>query len=232
MIKKANEEFRLPSRPQLLLRGLLMIALMGAVLFGTAGRWDLPFFWAYLGLYFLFFATVVLTSDVGMMKERMHPTAAGRDNLVLLRVAFGLVFVTHWVIAAWEVGRSQSAGVAPALQVVALCLLAAGVATWGWAMHTNRFFSTAVRIQAERGHYVVSTGPYGVVRHPGYAAAVVVSLCSGLALGSWWAVLPCLVGAALFVRRASVEDRLLQAELTGYREYAGRVPYRLLPGVW
>jgi protein-S-isoprenylcysteine O-methyltransferase Ste14 len=232
MNPKTNDESRLPSRPQLLLRGVLMIALMGAILFGATGRWDLPYFWIYLGLFFLFLASAILTTEEELLKERLRPAAASRDNLGLLRVVAGIVFLTHWVIAGWEAGRSQSSNVPPVLQAIAMLAFAASIATWGWAMRTNLFFSAAVRIQAERSHHVITNGPYRFIRHPGYAAAVVLSLCSGLALGSWWAVLPCLVWAMLFVRRAALEDRLLQAELTGYREYAGRVQYRLLPGIW
>jgi protein-S-isoprenylcysteine O-methyltransferase Ste14 len=229
---KTHEYSRLPSRPQLLLRNFLMTAFMAAILFGSAGRWDLPYFWLYLSLFVIFLTTAILTLEQGLLKERFRPAAEGSDNLRLLRIMAGIIFLVHWVIAGWDVGRSNSANVPPIVQAIAMLAFASGIATWGWAMQVNLFFSAAVRIQRDRDHHVITTGPYRFIRHPGYAAAVVLSLCSGLALGSWWSVLPCLLWTALFVRRAALEDRLLQAELTGYREYAGRVPYRLLPGVW
>jgi protein-S-isoprenylcysteine O-methyltransferase Ste14 len=119
-----------------------------------------------------------------------------------------------------------------AVQALGLLALLIGLALSTWAMVTNRYFSSVVRIQAERGHQVISSGPYSIVRHPGYAAAVVGELGTALMLGSAWALIPAALLTALYVLRTSLEDRTLQAELPGYREYAGRVRYRLLPGVW
>ena len=89
-----------------------------------------------------------------------------------------------------------------------------------------------VRIQTERGHQVISTGPYRWVRHPGYAGALITYLATPFFLDSIWALLPALFLMVVLVVRTSLEDRTLQEELTGYREYAGRVRFRLLPGVW
>ena len=86
----------------------------------------------------------------------------------------------------------------------------------------NRFFSSAMRIQRDRGQHVITTGPYQYVRHPGYAAFILVALCSGLALGSWGSLLPSLLYIGLFIRRTAVEDRLLREELEGYPAYAER----------
>ena len=90
---------------------------------------------------------------------------------------------------------------------------------WMWAMVVNRFFSSEVRIQRERGHRVIGDGPYRFVRHPGYAAVIVFFLATPLALGSWWASLPMAPVVLLFVRRTVLEDRLLCAELAGYEFY-------------
>jgi protein-S-isoprenylcysteine O-methyltransferase Ste14 len=89
-----------------------------------------------------------------------------------------------------------------------------------------------VRIQTERGHQVVSTGPYRWMRHPGYAGALLAYLATPFFLDSQWAILPAIFISIVLVIRTSLEDRTLQEELPGYREYAGRVHYRLLPGVW
>jgi protein-S-isoprenylcysteine O-methyltransferase Ste14 len=119
-----------------------------------------------------------------------------------------------------------------ALQWTGLACVAAVFGVWYWAMRVNSFFSTAVRIQAEREHRVVTRGPYRLVRHPGYASLVLLGWGGPVALGSWWAVLPHVVVVAVFVRRARLEDRMLQEELPGYGDYAQVVRYRLLPGVW
>jgi protein-S-isoprenylcysteine O-methyltransferase Ste14 len=99
-------------------------------------------------------------------------------------------------------------------------------------MITNRFFSIAVRIQTDRGHRLVSSGPYRSVRHPGYLGMSVAGPASVLALGSWLALVPALLYALLIVRRAALEDRYLRTELDGYAAFAARVRYRLIPGVW
>jgi protein-S-isoprenylcysteine O-methyltransferase Ste14 len=101
-----------------------------------------------------------------------------------------------------------------------------------WAGATNTYLSRFARIQDDRGHTVVTSGPYGYVRHPMYAGVIVLFLCIPLVLGSWLALLPGAANAVLMVTRARQEDRMLRAELGGYEAYAHRVRYRLLPGVW
>jgi protein-S-isoprenylcysteine O-methyltransferase Ste14 len=110
--------------------------------------------------------------------------------------------------------------------------VAAATALPAWALTVNRFFSSDARIQRDRGHQVVTDGPYRFVRHPGYAGSMLLALAMPLALGSWWSYLPALAAAALMLRRLLIEDRMLRAELEGYADYAARVRWRLLPGVW
>jgi protein-S-isoprenylcysteine O-methyltransferase Ste14 len=117
-----------------------------------------------------------------------------------------------------------------ALIGAALLVLASAFAAY--AMLTNRFFSAVVRIQRERGHTVVTAGPYRWVRHPGYAGGVACHLAMPILLGSLWALIPGVLTAGLTVLRTALEDRTLRAELPGYSEYARRTRYRLLPGVW
>src|SRR5512137_210577 len=111
-------------------------------------------------------------------------------------------------------------------------LLAAAYALLSWAMWSNAFFSTVARIQDDRGHAVCTTGPYRLVRHPGYAGFILQALGTPWLLGSHWALVPGVVAAASMVVRTSLEDRMLQAQLPGYAEYARRVRYRLVPGIW
>ncbi len=114
-----------------------------------------------------------------------------------------------------------------------MILVAAAYGLVLWAMLTNRFFSSIIRIQSDRGQHVIDTGPYALIRHPGYLAGFIIIVASGLALGSWlstvWLIVLSAPGLAY---RASTEDRVLQAELPGYRDYAARVRWRVLPGVW
>jgi protein-S-isoprenylcysteine O-methyltransferase Ste14 len=117
-------------------------------------------------------------------------------------------------------------------EILALAIILSGYILGSYALIENRFFSGVVRIQTERGHYVVSSGPYRWLRHPGYAGAVLAYLATPFFLDSWWAFLPAVLLTILLVIRTALEDRTLQDELTGYYDYARRVRFRLLPGVW
>jgi len=211
--------------------GIFRVALVVGLLFLLAGRWDLPFLWAYAVVLAGLFAALILTVDPELLRERRSPGPGGEDRSA--RLVLSALAVAHVVIALLDVGRFQwSPRVPPWLQASGLVLFAAAMATLVWAMAVNRFFSPVVRIQAERGHHLISAGPYRFVRHPGYAAMVVGLPASALALGSWWALLPAAAFAALILRRTRIEDPFLFARLPGYPAYAARVRCRLLPGVW
>ena len=118
------------------------------------------------------------------------------------------------------------------LKILALIIIMAGYALGSYALIENRFFSVMVRLQTDRGHQVVSSGPYRWMRHPGYAGSLWSNLAVPLFLDAPWAFLPAAFLMIVLVIRTSLEDRTLQDELSGYRDYAKRVRYRLLPGVW
>ena len=117
-------------------------------------------------------------------------------------------------------------------KILSLAVMLAGYALGSYALIENRFFSGMVRIQADRGHHVVSSGPYRWIRHPGYAGALLAYWATPVFLDAYWAFLPVLFLTVVLVIRTELEDRTLQDELDGYREYARRVRYRLLPGAW
>lgn len=220
-------------RLKLILRTGVVVALVGAVLFGAAGRVDLPFFWTYLAVLGLCAAFMLLTVSPELLAERHKPAGRGQDNLTLLRIAAAFIFLSQWIVAGLDVGRFHWSDTVPAaLRAVGLAAFVAVFAVWYWAMRANPFFSAAVRIQRDRGHKVVSSGPYRFVRHPGYAALVLLGWGGPLALGSWWALVSQVVPVVLFVRRAALEDRMLTEELEGYAAYAAVVRYRFLPGIW
>jgi protein-S-isoprenylcysteine O-methyltransferase Ste14 len=137
------------------------------------------------------------------------------------------------VVAGLDVGRLHWSDTVPLWsQIAALLGFALSFALSIWAMMTNNFYSRVVRIQRDRGQYVVTQGPYRFVRHPSYIGSIFSWVCAALVLGSWLALMPAVLIAAMLVVRTALEDRTLQAELDGYREYAQRVRYRLLPGIW
>jgi protein-S-isoprenylcysteine O-methyltransferase Ste14 len=213
------------------LGGLLFIAVVGVILFGCAGRWDLPLFWAYLGVWLAATAVGVFAADPGLIRERARPGPGGKDYATLYVLT--PLLLGQLVVAGLDVGRFHwSDTVPPAVQVIGLMMMAGAMALLVWAEAVNCFFSSVIRIQTERGHHVITTGPYRYVRHPGYASSLFLFVGGGLALGSWIAAL---IGLVLFVgilRRTIEEDRILHEQLEGYTAYAQKVRYRLIPGVW
>ena len=212
-------------------RVLIAVGLVIAVLFGSAGRWDLPFFWAVLGIFVLFLLTFRLLADSGLQRERLGP-GSGRSRSRTFRLAVAPFVLGVLVVTGLDAGRFHWSAVPFGVQVAGLVGAAAGLSLMLWAMAVNRFFSPAIYIQRERGHHVISDGPYRFVRHPGYLAMALIFGFGALALGSWWALLPAAGYALLILNRAAREDRFLQAELPGYADYAKRVRYRVLPGIW
>ncbi|MBA4062273.1 MAG: isoprenylcysteine carboxylmethyltransferase family protein [Isosphaera sp.] len=200
------------------------------IVFASAGRWDLPFVWGVLAVLATLSVAVAATADPGLVRERVAPGPGNRDRVT--RPVGGALLVAHWVLAGLDVGRFHWSPVPPDVQLAGLVGYVAASAVLLWAVSANPFYSSVVRVQADRGHRPVTAGPYRLVRHPGYTATLAGAVAGGLALGSWVAVLPLLALAVLFVRRTVLEDRLLRAELPGYAEYARRVRYRLVAGVF
>jgi protein-S-isoprenylcysteine O-methyltransferase Ste14 len=214
-----------------LLGGLVFLALFGAILFGCAGRWDLPWFWAYLGVWAV--ATVVATPlvDPGLIRERIRPGPGGQDSAIVYSMI--PLWLGQYIVAGLDVGRFHWSDAVPtAVQVAGLVAMAAATAILVWAEVVNPFFSTVIRIQTERGHRVITSGPYRYLRHPGYAACPFVFAGGGLVLGSWLAALIGLVMCLPIWHRTAWEDRILHEQLEGYAAYAQKVRYRLFPGVW
>jgi protein-S-isoprenylcysteine O-methyltransferase Ste14 len=118
------------------------------------------------------------------------------------------------------------------VKIVSLAVILAGYVLASYALIENRFFSGMVRIQTDRGHQVVSGGPYRWVRHPGYAGGLLTYLATPFFLDAAWALLPAIFITIVLVIRTALEDRTLQAELPGYKDFATRTRYRLLPGIW
>ena len=213
------------------IQSLAFFALAAVALFAAAGTVAILTYWVYLAIFAAVFVASFLWLDPDLARERMRP--GGKKPPLALRLFSGVLFV-HWIIAGLDHGRFHWSDTIPAqLQWTVLIALAAGYAFCLWAMRVNRFFSSIVRIQNDRGQVVITNGPYAIVRHPGYLAGIVIVVASGAALDSWIAAAVLVVSALPFLLyRAATEDRVLLAELPGYRDYAERVRWRLLPGIW
>jgi len=207
------------------------VVLVAVALFGGAGTFAILQFWLYLAIFAVVMVVSFAALDPGLLRERMRP--GGQRPPLALRL-FSIVLFVHWIVAGLDRGRLHwSDGIPPWLQAIGLFAVAAGYALALWAMYVNRFFSSVIRIQSDRGQHVITTGPYAFIRHPGYLAGIVIIVASGVALGSWIASAVLIALSLPFLlHRAITEDRVLQVELPGYRDYAQRVRWRVLPGVW
>lgn len=171
----------------------------------------------------------------GLMAERAQllkaPGVKSWDRLLapLMALSLGLPL---FVVAGLDHRFEWSPHFPSWMNILGLVLASAGYGFAGWAFLENRFFSAVVRIQSERGHVVCDTGPYKIVRHPGYSGGVLSPFAMALALDSVWTLIPATAALMIAVVRTGLEDRTLQKELPGYREYADRVRYRLVPGIY
>jgi protein-S-isoprenylcysteine O-methyltransferase Ste14 len=201
------------------------------VLFVSAGTLAFVTYWVYLAIFAAGFVASFLLLDPDLARERLRP--AGKRPPLALQLFTGVLFA-HWIVAGLDHGRLHWSDTVPVwLQWFGLAAVAASYAFCLWAMRVNRFFSSVVRIQSDRGQVLIAAGPYAFVRHPGYIAGIVLTAASGLALNSWLATTLLVVCSLPFLLyRTVTEDRMLKAELPGYRDYAERVRWRLLPGIW
>ena len=199
-------------------------------LFAGAGRWGPAFFASALMLWLVAGTvyTILLRKSPGLVAERMKPPS-DRDR-ASRRIAIPLI-IAHCLAAGLDARFGWSA-VPAAAQIAGFLASGGALVLVGWTLLSNPYASTAVRIQAERGHTVISTGPYAFVRHPMYLAVLLFGIGSGPALGSWWSGLALLPVLIVFVRRTLVEDRMLHDELPGYDAYARKVRFRVIPGVF
>ena len=213
----------------ILLRSAFAVAVLAAALFIPAGRLNIPEFWLYILLNAAVMVGGTFGIDPDLLAERARP---GGKSMGPIYIPVMLVPLAHWIVAGLDRRYHWSDTVPLWLEAVGFAVQVLGFALFFWGMRVNRFFSSVPRIQTERGHHVITSGPYSVVRHPGYIAAIAIVLSSGLALGSWLSILVFTPALFMLLYRTLVEDAKLKAELPGYRDYAERVRWRWVPGVW
>lgn len=241
---KAPEQTTAPASASRLLdwkaivRLVLLVVTLLAILFIAAGTLNWPMAWAYaIEAAAITFGSrlIMIRRNPDLAAERAQSLSAegGKswDKIIVQLVAIVGPLLTL-IVCGLDVRFGWRPEVPLAGQIVAFVLMTLGSLLGTWAMLVNRFFSAVVRIQTDRGHTVVSDGPYRFVRHPAYAGGVVANLAGPLALGSVWALIPGALIALLTVVRTALEDKTLREELPGYQEYVQRVRYRLLPGMW
>lgn len=219
-----------------LLQTFVWILGFAVLLFVPAGTLHWPGAWAFL-------AFMVVTglacggwlakNNPGLLAERMKsPIQADQpaDDKKLLAVFFAVNLI--WMIAMGFDERFHPGQMPLTLQALGLALLIASSAFIMWVFIVNTFAAAIVKVQSERGHHVISSGPYAYVRHPMYTGGVLFMIGASLLIGSWWGVAISPIFAILFAVRTRIEERTLTTGLPGYADYASRVRYRLVPGVW
>jgi protein-S-isoprenylcysteine O-methyltransferase Ste14 len=192
------------------------------------------------------YSVLIVAAGIGprMWAEKRHPGLLaergklGKDQNVKSwdKMLAPLMAVSLSFLVVIVAGLDHLFGWSPVfpvwLNILGFILIVSGYTFAGWALSENRFFSTMVRIQTDRGHMVCDTGPYRIVRHPGYAGNILALPGMVLAFGSVWTIIPVIVALIIAVIRTTLEDKTLQEELPGYQDYARRVRYRLIPGVF
>ena len=222
---------------QFWVRMTIVSALFPISLFVAAGRLDWTMEWVYVVL--AVSITVVsrylmIRRNPALFEERSQ--ALRRDDTKSWDKIFVSIIVIGPLIQLIVVGLDMRYDWSPPfalwLEVMGLALVAIGFLFATWAMLTNAFYSSGVRIQSDRGQYVITDGPYQIVRHPSYIGLVIGNMGTSLALSSWWSLIPMAFVAVVIVVRTSLEDRALHDELPGYVDYVQQTRYRLVPGVW
>lgn len=221
---------------RLIFRTAFWLVFVALMLFASAGTIDWPGAWAFIaenGVLGLASGLALARSDPELLRERMAPPIQSAqkpwDKLLLMLLM--LAWLAQYVVAGLD-HRFQWSVVPVWLQVAGALAIALALYVFHAVMRANTFAAPVVKIQAERKHHVVSTGPYALVRHPMYAGAILLVVGTAFLLGSWLALLWSLTIVAVLAVRATLEERTLVNELEGYSGYASRVRYRLVPGVW
>jgi len=222
-------------RRRLLLVLVIVPVYLALFMFLPAGTWAWMKGWLFISAFLGVMVVVALylwrvNPEVVVARSRSHKGTKRWDKILLwffLPAVYAIV-----PVAALDDGRFQCFPLPWWVCGIGYVLLIAGLAGMTWAESVNKFFEPTVRIQTDRGHRVIDTGPYAIVRHPGYVSGFLVFIGMPLSLGSLWALIPAILLCPLLVLRTIWEDQTLREELAGYQGYTQRVRYRLIPGVW
>jgi protein-S-isoprenylcysteine O-methyltransferase Ste14 len=223
--------------PRIVVQMLFIVVLIPFLPLLLSWHWDWWEAWVYAILTILGFAisrTLMARRHPDLLAERIrfmqHENDKPWDRLLVPLVGLGCGLIP--LVAGLDARFGWSPPFNLPTKVLSLIIILAGYVLGSYALLENRFFSYMVRIQTERAHQVVSSGPYRWMRHPGYAGVLLANLTTPVFLDSRWAFLPAVFLMVVLVIRTTLEDRFLRDELAGYGDYARRVRYRLLPGVW
>lgn len=225
----------LTTKKLLPLKVLIYVTILFLSVFLIAGRVNYWQGWVFCCLYsfFMFTYLYLFRNKQDLVKERIKPGPGVKWWDKIIVKALTILGVAVFVTSCFEGGRySTSYNFPLAVYIINLLIYIINTSLCLYAMNTNIFFSSMVRIQKDRGHQVVSTGLYSIIRHPGYCFAGLSLLSLPIVLGSVWGLIPAIVSVLILIYRTNLEDKTLQLELPGYNEYAKRIKYKLIPFLW
>ena len=223
---------------KMLIKFAIFMLLVPAILFLSAGT--LNWLWGWIYVVVMVGSTIIsrwlmIRANPALLVERSQSMQAedakSWDKFLSPAVAIYGPFLTL-IVAGLDFRFNLTGSLSPTIHWIALALLAFAYVFATWAMITNQFFSGTVRIQDDRDHHVIASGPYRIVRHPGYTGGLLGMVAIPFLLGTLWALIPVGLTGIVYIIRTALEDRTLQEELPGYQEYAQKTRYRLLPGIW
>lgn len=211
------------------------LAGMGLALFWSAGKLNWWPGWAALMVmlgWLAATAAIMYKLNPALLEDRLSAREGSKTWDAVIVSSISLITLVRYIVAGLDERHGWSGEFPVSWQIIALIICAIGYAIFTWATASNTFFSKVVRIQSERNHQVVSNGPYRYLRHPAYLGAILYELAVSFLFASWWSLVVSGLSAALLVIRTGLEDRTLMKDLLGYNDYAQKVKYRLIPGIW
>jgi protein-S-isoprenylcysteine O-methyltransferase Ste14 len=221
---------------KLLLQNTVFVLVMGVLLLASAGTWHWPGAWTFLVISAALgpaFGFWLAKTDPALLAERMRLTARDEQPAADKKFVRAIIAtVVAWFVVMGIDRRLHPSEASFVLQALGLAMYLLSMVCIMWVFRENSFAAPLVKVQAERGHHVISTGPYAWVRHPMYSSSMLFFIGVPLLLGSWWGVAMVPLFVVLFAIRMRIEERTLIAGLPGYADYRTHVRYRLVPGLW
>jgi protein-S-isoprenylcysteine O-methyltransferase Ste14 len=215
----------------------VMLSVMMLIFYVSAGHIDIPRSRVFIALAIPYFVGSNLTLyryNPTLLKQRLKIRRKGSKTWdeVLMRISNLTALLILPTISGLDIGRYRWSSLGSPYMILGIIVFLISSVLINWAMIENPYFESTVRIQEERGHQVITTGPYAIVRHPGYLSGILWIVSIPLILGSLYGLIPAIIYSALMSLRTYLEDRTLQKELPGYASYAETVKYKLFPGIW
>lgn len=215
-----------------LIQTVLTLLFQGIILFLSA--WTIKWIWAWIfiltGVLILIINMVVIPSEVIEERGRKKENVKKWDKILTTINSFPYIGI--YILSGLDYRFNWSINFNISIHITGLLFFILGAMIFTWSMVSNKFFSTMVRIQTEREHQVATTGPYKIIRHPGYVGFILMSLATPISLGSLYGLIMSGFVVVILIIRTALEDRTLKNELTGYLEYSKKVKYRLIPFIW